>query len=71
MEVVKMILLDREFKQLGHLKWDLVDEPIVTEDQSGEHTLRFRYPLEQHERYIHSLRIHAGKTLDEVGGEEE
>ena len=62
----KAILLNRDFTQAGQLKPHKVDSPLQIEDAGGENTLRFNYPIQEHERFVHTLRIYAGMTLQEV-----
>ena len=54
----KAILLNRDFSQAGQLKPDKVDSPLQIEDAGGENTLRFNYPVQEHERLAHTWRIY-------------
>lgn len=65
---MKVILLDRDFTQKGQLHFDKMEDPVITQDAStGEHSLRFDYPMQEHQRYVNTLRIYAGKTLGDLG----
>ena len=63
----KVILLERDFTQAGRLKVPKVIDPTQVEDKNGQNTLNFGYPMQEHERLAHTLRIYAGMTLGEVG----
>ena len=63
---MKAIMLKRDFKQAGQLKPDKIDTPLRVEDNGGEASLRFNYPLQEHEAAVHTLRIYAGMTMQEV-----
>lgn len=58
--------LASDFTQVGQLKPEKIDSPIQIEDAGGENTLRFNYPVQEHVRLTHTLRIYAGMTLGEV-----
>ena len=62
----KYILLDRGFAQEGRLKYEKVIDPTQVEDKNGQNTLNFGYPMQEHKRVVHTLRIYYGMTLGEV-----
>ena len=63
----KVIVLDRKFKKLAQLQYDLVIQPVMIEDAAtGANTLRFNYPLNADEVIDHTWRIYLNQTWQEV-----